>query len=113
MRPTPEPPDQGGGYARLSRFSHELSIAPIPIGPTKDLFPVEREYIAVRLRGCELTCRWDPRYGQPERLGVIRIGRAAARALLAAGEALTVQVTDGCRAQLRFPPTGGRRVPRR
>ena len=30
LRPTPEPHDQGGGHARLSRFSHELSIAPGP-----------------------------------------------------------------------------------
>ncbi len=32
LQPTPEPPDQASRYARLSRFSHELSIAPVTTG---------------------------------------------------------------------------------
>ena len=32
-----EPPDQGGGHARLSRFSHELSIAPKQLEETQAL----------------------------------------------------------------------------
>jgi hypothetical protein len=38
------------------------------------------------------TCRWDPRYGPPERSGVIRAGKRAASELLAAGDVLTVTV---------------------
>jgi hypothetical protein len=34
----------------------------IPRGATKTVLPSERREIAVRLRGQDLTCRWDPRY---------------------------------------------------
>ncbi len=44
-----------------------------------------------------LTCRWDPRYGEKERSGVIRVGKEAARDLLSAGDVLAVTVAaDGC-----------------
>ncbi len=36
----------------------------------------------------------DPRDGPPQRSGVIRVGRAAARELLAAGEVFAVSVND-------------------
>ncbi|MFN8175883.1 MAG: hypothetical protein U0T02_12530 [Solirubrobacteraceae bacterium] len=61
----------------------------------KDVLPQERTDIQVVLRGRELgICRWDPRYGPPERSGVIRVGRSAAQALLRPGEVLAVSV-DG------------------
>jgi hypothetical protein len=64
----------------------------IPIGATKRLLPPARQDIEVMLRGRELTCRWDPRYGSKERSGVIRVGKAAATELLAPGDVLAVSV---------------------
>jgi hypothetical protein len=67
----------------------------IPIGASKRLLPRTRQGIAVVLRGRELTCRWDPRYGVKERSGVIRVGKAAATELLAEGDVLMVSVREG------------------
>jgi hypothetical protein len=65
-------------------------------GRTKSILPPVRGEVSVRLRGRELTCRWDPRYGPPERSGVIRVGKVAAIELLQAGDVLAVTVTaDG------------------
>jgi hypothetical protein len=63
----------------------------------KTVLPNDRADIAVVLRGRALgACRWDPRYGPPERSGVIGVGRAAARELLAAGDVLVLTVaSDG------------------
>jgi hypothetical protein len=74
----------------------EVGQVRIPIGATKRILPLGRSDITVVLRGRELgTCRWDPRYGSDkERSGVIRVGKAAARELLAAGDVLAVSV-DG------------------
>lgn len=57
----------------------EVGQVRIPRGATKSMFPRDRETIVVFLHGRELTCRWDPRYGPPERSGVIRVGKQAAR----------------------------------
>lgn len=68
----------------------------IPRGATKTLLPRGRQDIDVALRDHHLTCRWDPRYGPPERSGVIRVGRATARELLRPGDILRVSVApDG------------------
>lgn len=67
----------------------------IPIGATKRVLPPTRRDIPVVLRGREITCRWDPRYGTKERSGVIRVGKAAAKELLAVGDVLAVSVRDG------------------
>jgi hypothetical protein len=43
-----------------------------------------------------MNCRWDPRYGEKERSGVIRVGKAAAANLLSPGDVLAVSVAaDG------------------
>jgi hypothetical protein len=75
----------------------EVGQVRIPIGATKRILPPERGDITVVLRGRELgTCRWDPRYGSAkERSGVIRVGKAAARNSLAAGQVLAVSVDGG------------------
>jgi hypothetical protein len=75
----------------------EVGQVRIPRGATKTVLPIERIDIAVVLRGRELgACRWDPRYGPPERSGVIRVGKAAARELLTAGDVLVLSVhVDG------------------
>lgn len=52
------------------------------------------------LVGHELTGRWDPRYGEKERSGVIRVGRTAARELLHPGDVLAVSITANGTAQL-------------
>ena len=71
----------------------EVGQVRIPRGATKTVLPSERIDIAVVLRGRELgPCRWDPRYGPPERSGVIRVGKSAARELLSAGDVLAVTV---------------------
>jgi hypothetical protein len=60
----------------------------------KHLLPEERADLTVRLHGQELVCRWDPRFGPPERSGVLTVGRAFAGAHLTQDEALTVRI-DG------------------
>lgn len=71
----------------------EVGQVRIPRGATKAVLPIERTHIAVVLRGRELRgCRWDPRYGPPERSGVIRVGKAAARELLRVSDVLVVTV---------------------
>lgn len=68
----------------------------IPIGATKTILPRTRQDIVVVLRGRTLACRWDPRYGEKEHSGVIRVGKAAARELLSPGDVLAVTVAaDG------------------
>jgi hypothetical protein len=72
----------------------------IPIGATKTILPQERQDIPVLLVGRELTGRWDPRYGEKERSGVIRLGRTAARELLHPGDVLGVSMRADGTAQL-------------
>lgn len=67
----------------------------IPIGATKRVLPPSRQDITVVLRGRELVCRWDPRYGTKERSGVVRVGKATATEMLAVGDVLAVTVRDG------------------
>ncbi len=65
----------------------------IPRGPTKAALPSQRTDIDIVVRGRALgACRWGRRYGPPERSGVFRIGKSAARELLAAGAVLAVSV---------------------
>ena len=75
----------------------EVGQVRIPIGPTKIMLPPARTDITVVLRGSDLgPCRWDPRYGADKgRSGIIRVGRAAARELLQAGDVLAVSAGGG------------------
>jgi hypothetical protein len=74
----------------------EVGQVRIPIGATKTILPPVRQDIVVVLRGRKMTSRWDPRYGEKERSGVIRVGKAAAADLLSPGDVLAVSVaTDG------------------
>jgi hypothetical protein len=72
----------------------------IPMGATKTILPQKRQDISVLLVDRELTCRWDPRYGEKERSGVIRVGRTAARELLHPGDVLAVSTRAGDTVQL-------------
>jgi hypothetical protein len=71
--------DRAGGRIRFPRAS-------------KRLLPDYRSDISVRVHGHELVCRWDPRYGPPERSGVLMVGRAFAAEHLAENEVLAVAV---------------------
>lgn len=62
----------------------------VPRGATKRALPARSGPVTVLLRGRMLECHWDPRYGPPERSGVVGVGRAAARELLKPGEILDV-----------------------
>jgi hypothetical protein len=64
-------------------------------GPVKTMFPRERQDVAIVLRGKPMTCRWDPRYGPPERSGVLRVGKAATTQFLGAGDVLEVFKANG------------------
>jgi hypothetical protein len=73
----------------------------IPRGITKTILPPDRCDVVVALRRHELRARWDPRYGPPERSGVIRLGKAVAAELLSPGDVLAVTVGDGAVVELQ------------
>jgi hypothetical protein len=60
---------------------------------TKSLFPRERAYVEVELRGERKTCLWDPA-DRPDkrRSGVIRVGKPLMRGLLPQAKPLRVTV---------------------
>lgn len=60
-------------------------------GSSKSLFPSERSNIQIRLRSEDLTVRWDPRFGPPERSGTLGIGKAVLNSLVEPDETLTVR----------------------
>lgn len=62
---------------------------------SKGLFPPERTYVMVRLRGAEMQSRYDPRRGPPERPGVLGIGKAVLNELVNEGERLRVFRSGG------------------
>ena len=83
--PAPLPPPRRGNVRpattgeshsqRVTAKDIEAGQVRIPRGATKAVLPSQRIDIAVVLRGRQLgACRWDPRYGPPERSGVIRVG---------------------------------------
>ncbi len=89
------------GSPRVTAVDIEAGRIRVPRGATKASLPPDRAEIFVVLRGHPLGgCRWDPRYGPPERSGVITIGRAAARQLLADGDVLTVRVGSSSAVQI-------------
>ena len=73
--------DRAGGRIRFPRAS-------------KHLFPDDRADVTVRIGGHELVFRWDPRFGPPERSGVLTVGRAFAAEHLIENEVLTARVED-------------------
>jgi len=78
---------------RVTAADMEAGRIRIPRGAAKAHLPDARSQIAIALRGHTLAgCRWDPRYGPPERSGVIGIGKAAAYQLLTVGDVLAVRI---------------------
>jgi hypothetical protein len=63
----------------------------------KALFPAERTYVSIVLRGHPMTVRYDPRMGpDQERSGVLGIGRGILTDLVGADEVLEINsLADG------------------
>jgi hypothetical protein len=63
----------------------------------KALFPAERAYVSIVLRGQPMTVRYDPRIGpDQERSGVLGIGRGVLPTLVGEDEVLEVRsLPDG------------------
>ncbi len=57
----------------------------------KNIFPLSRSDVKIRLRSKGLTVRWDPRLGPPERSGTLGIGKAVLAALVEPNETLTIR----------------------
>jgi hypothetical protein len=74
--------DRGAGRVRIGR------------GATKRLFPPQPETVDVELRGHRKTCSWNPRFGPPERSGVLGLGRAVLAELVQDDEELRVACED-------------------
>jgi hypothetical protein len=70
--------DCGAGRVRIGR------------GATKQLFPSEPGKVAVELRGRRKTCSWNPRFGPPERSGVLGAGKLLLAKLVQDDEELHV-----------------------
>jgi hypothetical protein len=96
-RPASDPPASTPHHRTQNVTQKDIAVGQvrIPIGATKRILPPIRTDVIVRLRGRELTCRWDPRFGEKERSGVLRVGKAAATELLTAEDVLSVSVVDG------------------
>jgi len=62
---------------------------------TKNIFPLRRSDVKIRLRSRDLTVRWDPRLGPPERSGTLGIGKAVLAALVEPNETLVVRKDAG------------------
>jgi hypothetical protein len=105
-RPTTTPQHRS---QKMTAKDIEAGQVRIPRGATKKVLPRKRTDAPVVLCGRELgACRWDPRYGPPERSGVIRVGKAAAKELLAADDVLGVIVDpDGVIRLDESPPIRG------
>ncbi len=77
---------------RITAGDIRRGIVRIP-SPAKVLFPAERAYVEIELRGECKSCRWDPRHGpDQERSGVLGVGTALMRSLVAADEQLRIRV---------------------
>jgi hypothetical protein len=67
----------------------------------KRLFPAERAYLDVVVRGRELRARWDPRLGPDrERSGLLAFGRGNLTGVVDVGEVLMARVGDDGRVVL-------------
>jgi len=76
----------------------------IPIGATKDLFPIEPGEIDIELAGRRITVRWDPRLGPDrERSGVIGLPKALLTDLVPADTRLHIEPVSGHAFRLPLP----------
>jgi hypothetical protein len=84
---------------RVTAKDIEVGQVRIP-ADTKTLFPGTRTQVVVELRGHMLECRWDPRLGERERSGVLRVGKRAATDLLSPDDVLAVAAGAGSLVRL-------------
>ena len=75
--------DRGAGRVRIGR------------GGTKRLFPSQPGKVDVELRGHRKTCSWNPRFGPPERSGVLGLGKVLLAELVQEDEELHVTREEG------------------
>lgn len=59
---------------------------------TKSLFPKEATSVEFQLRGRTITGRWNPRFGPPEKSGVLRVGKSSASDLLEPNDVLSAAI---------------------
>ena len=63
---------------------------------SKRLFPGDRTYVQLSLRGRKISARWDPRFGpDQERSGVLGVGRRVLPELVEVDEVLSITTADG------------------
>jgi hypothetical protein len=89
------PGAQGTPYLRsqpVTAKDLERGQVRIPRGASKDVLPPTAQSIELDLRGEHLTCRYNPRYGPPEKSGVIGVGKAKLKGLVRADEVLSLAV---------------------
>lgn len=95
----------------MSHPKQRITAAGIPGGrircgvALKELLPKQQQ-LAFKIvhRGITLECKWDPRDGpDPNRSGVLSIGKASLQQLLKADDMSTLEVIDG----LRIPGSSG------
>lgn len=68
----------------------------------KALFPAERTYVSIVLRGQPMTVRYDPRMGpDQERSAVLGIGRGVLSDLVGADEVLEISTRPDGTVELR------------
>ncbi len=94
----PDPEQQqaapiSGDSSRTQRVTQaDLNAGRIRIPrAAKNIFPSTRSDVKIRLRSRDLTVRWDPRLGPPERSGTLGIGKAVLAALVEPNETLTIR----------------------
>jgi hypothetical protein len=92
---TSSTPTSAGQTQRITAGDIQRGILRIPT-LAKGLFPLERAYVEIDLRGERASCRWDPRQGPDrERSGVLGVGIALARRHFAEGERLRIWADEG------------------
>ena len=74
--------DPGAGRVRIGR------------GAAKRLFPWQPGKVDVELRGQRKKCSWNPRFGPPERSGVLGVGKGLLAELVQDDEELRVTRED-------------------
>lgn len=101
-------PPQGRRSAPGNMMTQRVSATDLAAGrirvprQSKALLPNERGDVTVMLGGVELRARWDPRFGPPERSGVLAFGRGKLDGRVQAGEVLSISTGTDERGDVRL-----------
>ena len=95
-RATPSPESEVGAITqRVTATDLSAGQIRIPVA-YKQLFPAEREQLAVVLRGETVICNWNPQHGPDrQRSGLLRPPGDVLRRLVVAEERLTIATAEG------------------